>query len=46
MYDKFDLLLKMRSRNLEDMRNIIVNKILKVSHIKEIELMTVLKTIK
>ena len=46
IYDKFDLLLKMRSRNLEDMRNIIVNKILKVSRIKEIELMTVLKTIK
>ena len=46
IYDKFDLLLKMRSRNLEDMRNIIVNKILKLSYVKEIELMTVLKTIK
>ncbi|MGD1836089.1 MAG: Lrp/AsnC family transcriptional regulator [Nitrososphaeraceae archaeon] len=46
IYDKFDLLLKIRTRDLEDMRNVIVNKILKILYVKESEFMTVLKTIK
>ena len=44
IYDKFDLLVKIRSKSLENMRDIIVNKILSITEVKEIELMTVLKT--
>ena len=44
IYDKFDLLVKIRSKNLENMRDIIVNKILSITEVKEIELMTVLRT--
>jgi len=44
IYDKFDLLIKIRSKNLDNLRDIIVNKILSINYVKETELMTVLKT--
>lgn len=44
IYDKFDLIIKIRSKNLDDMRDIIVNKILSINYIKETELITVLRT--
>lgn len=46
MHGRFDLLLKVRARNLEEMRDIVVNKIRRLPQITEAELMTVLKTIK
>jgi Lrp/AsnC family transcriptional regulator for asnA, asnC and gidA len=46
MYGQFDLLVKIRARNLEEMRDIIVNKISSIPQITEAQLMTVLKTIK
>ena len=46
IYGQFDLLLKIRAKSLEEMREIVVNKIGKVPQITEAELMTVLKTIK
>jgi Lrp/AsnC family transcriptional regulator for asnA, asnC and gidA len=44
IYDKFDLLIKIRTKNLDNLRDIIVNQILSINYIKETELMTVLKT--
>ena len=44
IYDKFDLIIKIRTKNLDNLRDIIVNKILAINYIKETELMTVLKT--
>lgn len=44
IYDKFDLLVKIRAKSLKNMRDTIVNKILTISFVKEIELMTVLST--
>ena len=44
IYDKFDLLIKIRSKNLDNLRDIIVNKILSITYVKETELMTVLRT--
>jgi Lrp/AsnC family transcriptional regulator for asnA, asnC and gidA len=46
MLSRFDLLLKLRARNLEEMRDIVVNKVRKFPQIFEIELMTTLKTSK
>jgi Lrp/AsnC family transcriptional regulator for asnA, asnC and gidA len=46
MYGQFDLLLKIRAKSLEEMREVIANKISKIPQITEAELMTVLKTIK
>ena len=46
MLSRFDLLLKLRVRNLHEMRDILVNKVRKYPRIVEIELMTTLKTIK
>ena len=46
MYGQFDLLVKIRSRNLEEMRDIIANKISKIPQITEAQAMMVLKTIK
>jgi len=46
MYGQYDLLVKIRSRNLEEMRDIVANKIGRIPQITEAELMTVLKTIK
>jgi Lrp/AsnC family transcriptional regulator, regulator for asnA, asnC and gidA len=46
IYGQFDLLLKIRAKSLEEMREIVANKIGKVPQITEVELMTVLKTIK
>jgi Lrp/AsnC family transcriptional regulator for asnA, asnC and gidA len=46
IYGQFDLLLKIRAKSLEEMRDIVANKIGKVPQITEAELMTVLKTIK
>ena len=46
MYGQFDLLLKIRTKSLEGMRDIVVNKIGKIPQITEAELMTVLRTIK
>jgi Lrp/AsnC family transcriptional regulator for asnA, asnC and gidA len=44
MHGRFDLLLKLRAKNLDQMRNIVENKIRKLPHILETELMTVLRT--
>jgi Lrp/AsnC family transcriptional regulator for asnA, asnC and gidA len=44
IYDKFDLLIKIRTKNLDNLRDIIVNKILSINYIKETELMSVLRT--
>ena len=44
IYDKFDLLIKIRTKDLDNLRDIIVNKILSINYIKETELMTVLRT--
>ncbi len=46
MYGQFDLILKIRTKNLEEMRDIVANKIGKIPQITEAELMTVLRTIK
>ena len=46
MYGQFDLLVKIRSKNLEEMRDIIANKISKIPQITEAQSMMVLKTIK
>lgn len=44
MHNRFDLLLKIRAKNLDELREIIVNKIRSLPHILEAELMTILKT--
>ena len=44
MHGRFDLILKIRSKDLEEMRDIVVNKIRTLPHTLEIELMTVLKS--
>ena len=44
LHGKFDLLLKIRAKNLIQMRDVVENKICKIPHILESELMTVLKT--
>lgn len=46
MHGRFDLLLKIRARSLEEMRDIVVNKIRTLPQITEAELMAVLKTTK
>lgn len=46
MLSRFDLLLKLRARSLDEMRDIVVNKVRKFPRIVEIELMTSLKTSK
>ncbi len=46
MYSQFDLLLKIRTKSLKEMRDIIANKIGRIPQIREAELMTVLRTIK
>jgi Lrp/AsnC family transcriptional regulator, regulator for asnA, asnC and gidA len=44
MHNRFDLFLKIRAKDLNDMRDIIENKIRVLPNILETELMTVLKT--
>lgn len=46
MLSRFDLLLKLRARSLNELRDIVVNKVRKFPQIVEIELMTTLKTSK
>jgi Lrp/AsnC family transcriptional regulator, regulator for asnA, asnC and gidA len=46
MYGQFDLLLKIRSKSLEEMRDVVVNKIRRIPQITDGEVMIVLKTIK
>ncbi len=46
IHGRFDLLLKVRARNLEEMRDIVVNKIRLLPQIADAELITVLKTVK
>jgi Lrp/AsnC family transcriptional regulator for asnA, asnC and gidA len=46
MYGRFDLMLKLRAKNLEEMRNIIENKIRNLPNIIKVELLTVLKSAK
>ena len=46
MYGQFDLLLKISAKSLEEMRDIVVNKIRIIPQITDAELMTVLKTTK
>jgi Lrp/AsnC family leucine-responsive transcriptional regulator len=44
MHGRFDLMLKIRAKNLEQMRDILENKISSLAHITETELMAVLKS--
>ena len=44
MHGTFDLLVKIRSKDLDQMRDVVENKIRTLPHIIETELMTVLKT--
>lgn len=44
MHGRFDLLLKLRARNLEQMRDILVNSVRKCSRVVELKLMSMLKT--
>jgi Lrp/AsnC family transcriptional regulator for asnA, asnC and gidA len=44
MHGRFDIILKIRAKDLDQMREIVVNKIRKLPRILETELMTVLKT--
>ena len=44
LHGKFDLLLKIRAKNLNQLRDIVENKICKIPHIIKTEIMTVLKT--
>jgi Lrp/AsnC family transcriptional regulator, regulator for asnA, asnC and gidA len=46
MHNTFDLFLKIRAKDLNDIREIIENKIRRLPHILETELMTVLKSSK
>lgn len=46
MHGRFDLLLKIRARSLEEMRDIVVNKVRRLPQIIDVELMTVLRTTK
>jgi Lrp/AsnC family transcriptional regulator, regulator for asnA, asnC and gidA len=46
MHGRFDLILKIRAKDLDEMRDVVVNKIRTLPHILEIELMTVLKSSK
>jgi Lrp/AsnC family transcriptional regulator for asnA, asnC and gidA len=46
IHGRFDILLKIRARSLEEMRDIIVNKVRPLPQISDAELMTVLKTVK
>jgi Lrp/AsnC family transcriptional regulator for asnA, asnC and gidA len=46
MHNSFDFFLKIRAKDLDQMRNIIENKIRKLPHISETKLMTVLRTTK
>ena len=46
IHGRFDMLLKVRARSLEEMRDIVVNKIRRLPQITDAELMAVLKTIK
>jgi Lrp/AsnC family transcriptional regulator for asnA, asnC and gidA len=44
IHGRFDLLLKVRARNLEEMRDIVVNKVRRLPQITDAELMAVLTT--
>ena len=44
MHNRFDLLLKIRAKDLNELRDIVVNKVRTLPHILETELMTILKT--
>lgn len=46
MHGRFDLLLKLRARNLEQMRDILVNSVRKRSRVVELKFMSMLKTTK
>ncbi|HKU48669.1 MAG TPA: Lrp/AsnC family transcriptional regulator [Nitrososphaera sp.] len=46
IHGRFDILLKIRARSLEEMRDIIVNKVRQLPQISDAELMTVLRTVK
>jgi Lrp/AsnC family transcriptional regulator for asnA, asnC and gidA len=46
MYGKFDLILKIRARSLQEMREILANRIGTIPQIIEAQLMMVLKTVK
>ena len=46
MHGRFDLLLKLRARNLEQMRDILVNSVMKSSRVVEQKFMSMLKTTK
>lgn len=46
MHGRFDLLLKLHARNLEQMRDILVNSVRKCSRVVELKFMSMLKTTK
>lgn len=46
LHGRFDLLVKIRARSLDEMRNIVVNKIRSMPQVLEVELMPVLRSAK
>jgi Lrp/AsnC family transcriptional regulator, regulator for asnA, asnC and gidA len=44
MHNRFDLLLKIRAKDLNELRDIVVDKVRTLPHILETDLMTILKT--
>jgi Lrp/AsnC family transcriptional regulator for asnA, asnC and gidA len=46
IHGRFDVMIKIRARSLDEMRDIIVNKVRQLPQVSEAELMTVLKTAK
>jgi Lrp/AsnC family transcriptional regulator, regulator for asnA, asnC and gidA len=46
MHGGFDLLLKLRARNLEQMQDILVNRVRKCSRVVELKFMSMLKATK
>ena len=46
MHGRFDLLLKLRARNLGQMRDILVNSVRKCSRVVELKFMSMVKTTK
>lgn len=44
IYDNFDILIKIRTKNIDDLRELIVQKIRKIEGIRELKVMNVLRT--
>jgi Lrp/AsnC family transcriptional regulator, regulator for asnA, asnC and gidA len=44
MHSRFDLILKIRAKHLDEIRDVVVNEIRTLPHVLEIELMKILKS--